>query len=561
VRADTGRVRQGLERLLERWRPYDARRLTRRELLVETVTAAVFVAIATAMAVGLESRRELDLVVALGLVVSLALASRVRLYLGAGFAMPTQLVLVPMLFLLPAPDVPAAVACSLALAALIDVGRRRAHPERVVTGVSDALHAVTPSLVFCAAGEPEAGLAASGVLALALSAQCATDLLTAIGREWLGRGIPPAVQMQVMLSVYLVDVCLTPIGLAVAVVGAQEHFGFLIVLPLIGLFALLAVDRRARIQEAVGRLDELSREHERLDRAVHRIGEAFASKPDRTALVDLVLRSAVETLDAEFGRSGAIVVGRPDVALAAAEQAARRTGELQVIRVVDGVAMAHPLGEDVLAVGRRGRAFTAEEQALFAYLAQQTAVAMENVELHDQLRRQATVDELTGLANHRRFQEVLAHETLRTRRSGRPLALALLDIDDFKLINDTYGHQQGDVVLAAVADVVRGACRATDEPARYGGEELAVILSDTDLDGAYTVAESMRRAIAAMSVPGSPGVTASVGVAVLPPYGTGDPAALIAAADAALYEAKRAGKNRTRRGGGRFTRHAAGREA
>jgi diguanylate cyclase (GGDEF)-like protein len=554
-------VRQGLERLLERWRPYDARRLTRRELLVETVTAAVFVAIATAMAVGLESRRELDLVVALGLVVSLALASRVRLYLGAGFAMPTQLVLVPMLFLLPAPDVPAAVACSLALAALIDVARRRAHPERVVTGVSDALHAVAPSLVFYAAGEPEAGVAAAGVLALALSAQCATDLLTATGREWLGRGIPPAVQTQVMLSVYLVDVCLTPIGLAVAMVAAQEHFGFLIVLPLIGLFSLLAVDRRARIQEAVGRLDQLTREHERLDRAVHRIGEAFASKPDRTALVDLVLRSAVETLDAEFGRSGAIEIGRPDVALAAAERAAQRTGELRVIRVVDGVAMAHPLGDEVLAVGRRGRAFTAEEQALFAYLAQQTAVAMENVELHDQLRRQATVDELTGLANHRRFQEVLARETLRTRRSGGPVALALLDIDDFKLVNDTYGHQQGDVVLAAVADVVRSACRATDEPARYGGEELAVILSDTDLDGAYTVAESMRQAIEAMEVPGSPRVTVSIGVAVLPPYGTGDPAALIAAADAALYEAKHAGKNRTHRSAGRFTRHAAGREA
>ena len=123
------------------------------------------------------------------------------------------------------------------------------------------------------------------------------------------------------------------------------------------------------------------------------------------------------------------------------------------------------------------------------------------VELHEQLRRQATVDELTGLANHRRFQEVLSREALRTRRSGRPLALALLDIDDFKQVNDTHGHQQGDEVLAAVASVVRDHSRDIDEPARYGGEELAVVLPQTDLEGAAQLAERMREAVERLRLP------------------------------------------------------------
>ena len=158
--------------------------------------------------------------------------------------------------------------------------------------------------------------------------------------------------------------------------------------------------------------------------------------------------------------------------------------------------MAQPLtgGPEVLVIARRGRPFTQEEQALFGYLAQQTALAIENAALHDQLRRQATVDELTGLANHRRFQEALQHEALRTTRSGRPTGLALVDIDDFKAINDTYGHQFGDGVLQAVAEVVGRSCRATDVAARYGGDELAVILSDTDIEGAWTTGESIRRA-------------------------------------------------------------------
>ena len=139
----------------------------------------------------------------------------------------------------------------------------------------------------------------------------------------------------------------------------------------------------------------------------------------------------------------------------------------------------------MLSVARRGSPFTREERALFGYLAQQTSVAMENVALHDRLRWQATVDELTGLANRRRFQDSLATEVQRMVRFGRPLALAILEIDGFKAVNDAYGYPQGDLVLREVAAVLRRSSRPTDEPARYRGEQLALILPNTDPDGAF----------------------------------------------------------------------------
>ena len=552
-----------MERLLQRWRPYDSRRLTRRELRVEAAAAAGFVVVAAAMVILLPGTRPFDPALALALIVSLALASKVPLHLGAGSAMPTQLVRVPMLFLLPPAAVPACVGCGLAGAALFDAARRREHPERILTGTADAWHAVAPSLVFAAAGAPAAELGQWAVPLLAVAAQCATDLLFVTGREWLGRGIAPASQLRVILTVYALDFCLTPVGFVVAIAAAGQPFAFVLVLPLLALLAAVADDRRRRIREAVDRLDQLTTEHERLDRAIHRIGEAFGSKLDRAAMVDIGLRTAVEALGAQFGRAdladGRIAHAAEPAATAevvtVAERAAQRAGALRLAAEGEHFAMAHPLtggsraeSTEVLAVVRRGRAFTQPEQALFAYLAQQTALAIENVALHEQLRRQATLDELTGLSNHRRFQEALNQELARMRRSGQPTALALLDIDDFKRLNDAYGHRLGDGVLRTVGDVIAGACRGTGEPARYGGDELAVILPDTDLEGAWTLGESMRRAIEALDLAledGTPlGVTVSVGVGAV--ERDGDAGGLIEAADAALFQAKRAGKNRTR---------------
>ena len=131
----------------------------------------------------------------------------------------------------------------------------------------------------------------------------------------------------------------------------------------------------------------------------------------------------------------------------------------------------------------------------------------------------------------------------------------MLDIDNFKQVNDTFGHLQGDLVLQEVARVLRQSSREIDEPARYGGEEMAVALPQTDLEGAYRFAERVRRRIEALDLPlldadGTLKVTASFGVASLATADHADKDALVAAADAALYEAKRTGKNRTVRANG-----------
>jgi diguanylate cyclase (GGDEF)-like protein len=201
----------------------------------------------------------------------------------------------------------------------------------------------------------------------------------------------------------------------------------------------------------------------------------------------------------------------------------------------------------LISVARRDHPFSDDDRALLRSLAAQTTLALENVELHEQVSRQAVTDELTGLANHGRFQELLGSEMEQVRRYHHPIGLIMLDIDNFKSINDTYGHPQGDVVLKRVARVVADSSRDVDFPARYGGEEMALILPHTGLEGAYAIAERVRTAVEALRIPrkddgGVLRITASLGVA-----STTDGAqdALIADADAALYEAKRSGKNRT----------------
>ena len=134
------------------------------------------------------------------------------------------------------------------------------------------------------------------------------------------------------------------------------------------------------------------------------------------------------------------------------------------------------------------------------------------------------------------------------------MGLIMLDLDNFKRVNDTYGHMQGDLVLREVARVLKESSREIDEPARYGGEEMAVALPGTDLEGACLFAERVRRSIEELELPlidgpGTLHVTASFGAAALGEGGEADKDALVAAADAALYRAKRSGKNRTVRAG------------
>ena len=201
----------------------------------------------------------------------------------------------------------------------------------------------------------------------------------------------------------------------------------------------------------------------------------------------------------------------------------------------------------MITVARSARPFTDDDRELLRSLAAQATLALINIQLHFQVRRQAVTDELTALANHGRFQDLLSAVVEQVRRYHHPVGLIMLDIDDFKSVNDTYGHQQGDVVLKHVANALRETSREADTPARYGGEEMALILPHTDLDGAYAIAERLRSAVAALRIPrldeeGVLRVTASLGVAASSdaPKDT-----LITEADAALYTAKRQGKNQT----------------
>jgi diguanylate cyclase (GGDEF)-like protein len=208
----------------------------------------------------------------------------------------------------------------------------------------------------------------------------------------------------------------------------------------------------------------------------------------------------------------------------------------------------------VITVARHGQPFDDDDREVLRSLGVEAALALENIELHFQVRRQAVTDELTGLSNHGRFQELLDAEIEQVRRYHHPIGLIMLDIDDFKAVNDTFGHQQGDLVLRHVASIVRENSRDADSPARYGGEELSLILPHTDLEGAHAIAERIRAAVEELRVPRTDGrgvlrVTASVGVTAST---AGHKDALIAEADGALYEAKRGGKNRTVSAGSRI---------
>jgi diguanylate cyclase (GGDEF)-like protein/putative nucleotidyltransferase with HDIG domain len=166
-----------------------------------------------------------------------------------------------------------------------------------------------------------------------------------------------------------------------------------------------------------------------------------------------------------------------------------------------------------------------------------------------QLAQLATTDELTGLWNRRRFIEMLQRECRRASRSGASLALAMVDVDRFKAVNDTFGHAFGDRVLQAVAAHLGREARATDIVARYGGEEFMVLMPDTSPEEAYSAAERIRRRVAAHPVADekrSVEVTISVGISGSSPGRRADPETLVRLADETLYAAKQAGRNCTR---------------
>ena len=365
-------------------------------------------------------------------------------------------------------------------------------------------------------------------------------------------------------------------------------------------FAALGRELNAMSGQLASKIQEVQRKRGELEETIRRVGEAFAAGLDRQEMVNIAVRTAVEACQAEIGRALPLDIRRMKSArvgdetpelVAALEHAERQAFEIHLEESQDWLAMLEAgtdepepqparerrpvraehngyyamavplmarLGRGraveqvgVVSIARRGYDFDEGEYDLFAYLAGQAAVSIENVDLHETISRQAITDELTGLYNLRHFHDTLDTELERSRRFNTNVGLVMLDIDDFKQVNDTYGHQQGDLVLIEVGRVLRNLSRDIDEPARYGGEEMAVVLPQTDVAGAELLAERMRAAVEAISIDrldgeGPLSVTASFGVASLP-HSALDKASLIAEADAALYRAKRAGKNQVAR--------------
>ncbi len=196
---------------------------------------------------------------------------------------------------------------------------------------------------------------------------------------------------------------------------------------------------------------------------------------------------------------------------------------------------------------KRSGAFPSDRREMLGVIANQVAISMQNARMYEVVEEQATTDGLTGLVNHRTFQERFSTMLGRADRRTFAVSLLLTDIDHFKKVNDTYGHPTGDEVLRRVAVILKASARKIDIVARYGGEEFAIVLEGTDRAGALQLAERIRQEVAQQSFASPQGafqVTLSIGVAGYPEDAR-DKADIIARADQSLYAAKHGGRNRT----------------
>jgi diguanylate cyclase (GGDEF)-like protein len=280
------------------------------------------------------------------------------------------------------------------------------------------------------------------------------------------------------------------------------------------------------------RMHELEEERRRLRETTLRFGEALAATHD----IDQLLRVIVDTAVQATGAS---------------------RGELSdggVVLIADGGERAPVKLEFPLAAGREsfgtlvlyGEDFSSDQRESAGWLVGHAVIALSNARQHRTVEQQALVDSLTGLANRRLSTAALEKELARAQRFNEPLTLVLADIDDFKRINDRWGHPTGDEVLKAFARRLQESVREIDLAGRWGGEEFALLLPGTDLEGGRRLAERIRELVREQHLAAPDGspirVTSSFGVASFPLVN--GQSQLVAAADAALYEAKRSGKDR-----------------
>jgi diguanylate cyclase (GGDEF)-like protein len=329
---------------------------------------------------------------------------------------------------------------------------------------------------------------------------------------------------------------------------------------------------------AVGRhRAELEARGREFRQVLSRLGEALAATHDRPAIIRAVLdtcalavgaRAAVFYGSARGGLDGRVLFGDapPAVELAAGEGLAGVAGRDETVVLWPGpvepsprepepgaAAAAVPVrsGNRVLGVlavygPASGSPFSDDEVHMLETLVHQAETAIDNSFLYDEATKQSITDGLTGLWNRRLFDLRTAEELQRAIRFQEPFGVLMVDIDHFKLVNDTHGHQAGDAVLIELARRLTDATREVDVVTRYGGEEFALILPKTGVDGALRLAEKVRQVMVAepfLAGDAVVPVSVSIGAAAYPDHGL-SVAEIVAAADAALYRAKAAGRNR-----------------
>jgi diguanylate cyclase (GGDEF)-like protein len=250
-----------------------------------------------------------------------------------------------------------------------------------------------------------------------------------------------------------------------------------------------------------------------------------------------------EQITSELSLHTARLVNRPDTIIQDADDETGASDEKFPTAVVPLIFQERLIGVLQVTAAKPGRVWGESEILLLRTVADQVAVAVNHASLFAQIQQQALTDALTGCYNRRSFEMQLDREMQVSRRQHQPLSLIMLDLDRFKQLNDSAGHDAGDAALRKLADCFRQELRGVDSAARFGGDEFALILPQAYAEGALIVAERLRVQIEEIQIPGFGNLSASMGIATFPAHGSSRQDLLVAA-DAALYNAKRTGRNR-----------------
>ncbi len=250
-----------------------------------------------------------------------------------------------------------------------------------------------------------------------------------------------------------------------------------------------------------------------------------------------------QKLSQDLDRHCASFAARPDVIMSDSDDEGEAESQQQPFAVVPLVFHERLMGALQVTSNDPARVWRENEILLLRTVANQVAVAVNHAALFAQIQQQALTDPLTGCYNRRSFEMQLDKDIQMAKRSNQPLSLVMLDLDRFKHLNDTAGHDAGDGALRLLADCFRQELRGADSAARFGGDEFALILPQAQAEGALIVAERLRARIEQIKIPEFGNLTTSIGIATFPQHASSR-LELFRAADDALYAAKRAGRNR-----------------